>query len=125
MSMNYSVTLLSAGAVYKFESARQPIIGTLKYGRFTDEELVIHIRQASGELRREILNELFGRYQERVARWCFRITGNRDAAADLAQEIFIRLQRHLDSFEGTAKFSTWVHAVARNHALNSIRGRSP
>lgn len=87
----------------------------------SDEELVGDYRRASPETRRAIADELFARHYERVARWCFRYTGERESAADLAQEVFIKAQRHLESFQGTSRFSTWLYAIVRNESLNWLR----
>jgi RNA polymerase sigma-70 factor (ECF subfamily) len=55
--------------------------------------------------------------------WCLRVTGNRESAADLAQEVFLRAYENLDSFRGQAKFSTWLYTVTRNHCLNDASRR--
>ncbi len=69
------------------------------------------------------LNELFTRYQKRVALWCLRVSGDRDWAADLAQEVFLRAWRNLQSFRGDSKFSTWLYTIARNHCFNAVQSR--
>jgi RNA polymerase sigma-70 factor (ECF subfamily) len=45
-----------------------------------------------------------------------RLTG-RCEAADLTQEIFLRVFRSLESFRGNAQFSTWLYRVAVNECL--------
>jgi len=67
------------------------------------------------------VNELFRRYTNKVATWCYRASGNREAAGDLAQEVFLRAYRHMQSFQGNSKFSTWLYVVARNHCLNHLK----
>lgn len=69
------------------------------------------------------MNELFGRYHARVAAWCYRFTGDRSSAADLAQDVFLKAYRNLESFEGSARFSTWLYAIARNHCFNDMKSR--
>ena len=90
-----------------------------------DEELLAQA-QGSPEAskQRELLDDLFRRYHSRVALWCFRVTGDRESAADLAQEIFLKVQRGLDSFRGDAKFSTWLYSITRNHCLNYAHSRA-
>lgn len=70
------------------------------------------------------LNELFGRYHSRLALWCYRFTGDRNSAGDLAQDILLRAYRNLDSFEGSSKFSTWLYMIARNHCINEGKSRA-
>ena len=53
-----------------------------------------------------------------------RMLGNRDDAADAAQEILMKVVTHLGSFRGDAAFTTWVFQIARNHLLTaSTRSR--
>lgn len=86
----------------------------------TDEDLIARSRAASGLVERNrIIEQLFERHYSRVAVWCLRWTGNREEAQDLAQEIFLKVHRSLDSFQGSSKFSTWLYMVCRNHCFNA------
>ncbi|MEZ5289612.1 MAG: RNA polymerase sigma factor [Vicinamibacterales bacterium] len=87
----------------------------------TDEEILAAIARAAPEGRRALADELFGRHYERVGRWCFRLTGNRERAADVAQNVFIKAYRHLDDFRGTARFTTWLYAIARHECFAELR----
>jgi len=60
-----------------------------------------------------------------VARWCYRFTNDREAAADLAQEVFLKAHRSLDAFRGQAKFSTWLYSIARHEGINRFRRKGP
>jgi RNA polymerase sigma-70 factor (ECF subfamily) len=86
---------------------------------FSDEQLVA---RAADDAR--AVDELFGRYQTRVAAWCFRVARDREWAADLAQEVFLRALRSLPGFRGDAKFSTWLYTIARNHCYNAVQSRA-
>ena len=66
-------------------------------------------------------DRLFASYYERVARWCFRFTGDRDSALDLAQEVFLKAHRSLHSFRGSSQFSTWLYSIVRNEAFNRAK----
>ncbi len=91
----------------------------------SDEELVVRYRQdADSPAGERYINELFRRYHTRVATWCYRLAGDRDSAADHAQEIFLKAYTHLNSFRGDAKFSTWIYMIARNHCYNEFRSRA-
>lgn len=91
----------------------------------TDEELLLRAQADSDdEARRQCFNQLFARHQRKVALWCLRFTGDREMAADLAQEVFLKVYRSARSFQGQARFSTWLYSVARNHCLNYIKRRS-
>lgn len=91
----------------------------------SDEELVARYRSQAGSAEGERwLNDLFQRHHARVALWCLRITGDRESAADLAQEVFLKAFRYLDSYRGDSKFSTWLYSITRNHCFNQIKARA-
>jgi RNA polymerase sigma factor (sigma-70 family) len=91
----------------------------------SDEELVrCFLAEQNTPASDAAVNELFRRYTSKVASWCYRVTGNRETAGDLAQEVFLRTYRHLASFQGGSKFSTWLYVVARNHCLNYLKTRA-
>lgn len=61
----------------------------------------------------------------RVRRWALVKVGDPDDAEDVAQEVLLRVSRRLGSWDGRARFTTWLYAVTRNAALDllSRRGR--
>jgi RNA polymerase sigma-70 factor (ECF subfamily) len=85
--------------------------------QLTDEALLAHAR-AAGAAAGEALGLLYQRHYSRVAGWCLRFCDGRLEAADLAQEVFLRVHERLDSFRGDSRFSTWLYTVARSVALN-------
>ena len=97
----------------------------MHFADLSDEELLDAYRTASERERETAVNELFGRHYVRVARWCLRFTGDRDAAADLAQDVFLKAHRHLASFQGSSRFSTWLYTIVRNESLNRIQRAAP
>jgi RNA polymerase sigma-70 factor (ECF subfamily) len=90
----------------------------LNLEHLTDEELIREARSRSGAAAQDCLDVLFRRHYQRVAYWCLRICGSREAAADLAQEVFLRVQTRLDSFRMESRFSTWLYQVTRSVAIN-------
>lgn len=101
------------------------IIAKMRWEDLSDEELIARYRAESGKTTAEqYLNELFGRHHIKVARWCFSVTGDRESAADLAQEICVKAYKNLPYFKGQSKFSTWLYSITRNHCLNAVRSRS-
>ena len=67
------------------------------------------------------IERLFASYYERVARWSLRLTGNRESALDLAQEVFLKAHRNLDSFREDSDFGTWLYSIVRNEAINRAK----
>jgi RNA polymerase sigma-70 factor (ECF subfamily) len=91
----------------------------------SDELLLAAYREAGPQARRAAADRLFARYYERVGRWCHRFTGDRESAADLAQDVFLKAYRHLDSFQGTSQFGTWLYSIARNESINRSKRSGP
>ena len=86
--------------------------------RLSDEELIEQARQAAPGAADAYLSALYRRYQPKVAAWCLRICNDRDEAADVAQEVFLRVHERLGSFRGASRFSTWLYTVTRSVAIN-------
>jgi RNA polymerase sigma-70 factor, ECF subfamily len=70
------------------------------------------------------LHTLYRRYAPRVNAVVRRIAGDDGLADDWAQEAWMAVFRSLPDFRGEAAFSTWVHRVAVNCALQGLRKRS-
>jgi RNA polymerase sigma-70 factor (ECF subfamily) len=89
----------------------------------SDEEIVRAALQ-DPERAAEHLDLLFRRYQSRVAAWCLRISGRREEAADLAQEVFVRVYERIGTFRFESSFATWLYLVTRSVTINrSIANR--
>ena len=86
----------------------------------SDEALVARV--AEGD--RQAIALLFARHQQRVYRFVLRLVGNSATAEDIVSEVFFDLWRQAASFEGRARLSTWLLAIARNKALSAMRGRA-
>jgi RNA polymerase sigma-70 factor (ECF subfamily) len=84
-----------------------------------DDELVWRLRAGD----REVWSEIARRHGERLYQATFAILRDREAARDAVQDTFVRLIQYGHRFEGRAKFSTWLVAVAKNAALQRLRRR--
>lgn len=87
----------------------------------TDEEILAALAGASPDERRALVDDLFGRHYDRVSRWCYRLTGDRERAADVAQNVFVKAYRHLDDFRGQARFTTWLYTIVRHECFAELR----
>ena len=59
--------------------------------------------------------------QNRVYSLAFRITGDREESADLAQEAFLKAWQALPNFQGESSFATWVYRLTTNLCIDYIR----
>jgi RNA polymerase sigma-70 factor (ECF subfamily) len=86
-----------------------------------DVELVE--RHRCGDL--QAFDEVYGRFGEMVYNLAARLSGNREEAADLTQEVFLRIYRHLGSFGGRSTLKTWVFRIAVNHCRDRLSRHLP
>ncbi len=86
-----------------------------------DVELVE--RHRCGDL--HAFDEVYERFSEMVYNLAMRLSGNREEAADLTQEIFLRIYRHLGSFGGRSTLKTWVFRIAVNHCRDRLSRHVP
>ena len=77
--------------------------------------------RSAGDGDAQAVRALYERYAPRVYAVVRRIDGDDDLAQDYAQEAWIRAIRALPTFRGDARFSTWLHRIAVNAALQAIR----
>lgn len=64
---------------------------------------------------------LIDRYKDRIFALALRLSGNREDAEEITQDVFLKVYSSLDSFQGTSKFSTWVYRVAYNTSISKLR----
>lgn len=83
----------------------------------TDEQLVEHIKEG----KKEAMGILYSKYYHQVYNKCFSFVKNSDTAHDMAQDIMIKVIEKISSFNGSAKFSTWLFSVATNFCLDYLR----
>lgn len=62
----------------------------------------------------QAFEEVYRRYAEMVFNLAWRMSGDRDAAADLTQESFLKIFLHVGRFRGRSSLKTWVYRVALN-----------
>lgn len=67
--------------------------------------------------------QLVSRYQNKIIGFVARMLNDADEAEDVAQEVFIKAYRSLDSFRGASSFSTWLYRIATNLCIDRARKR--
>jgi RNA polymerase sigma factor (sigma-70 family) len=70
------------------------------------------------------LNGIMHRWKEKVAAFLYNMTGSAEAAADLAQETFVRLYQSRARYQPTAAFPTYLFRIASNLGRNHARWRT-
>ena len=80
------------------------------------------LARAAGTGDRSALEVLLDRHVDRIHAVCRRICGP-DDAFDATQDALISITRSIDRFDGGCAFTTWIHRVATNAALDELRRR--
>lgn len=80
------------------------------------------LARAAGSGDRGALEVLLDRHIDRIHAVCRRICGP-DDAFDATQDALISITRSIHRFDGRAAFTTWMHRVATNAALDELRRR--
>jgi RNA polymerase sigma-70 factor (ECF subfamily) len=84
-----------------------------------DADLLLVRRAIDGDER--AMRMLWTRHAAHVDAVVRRLVGDPDAAADVAQDVWIQIFRALPSWRGDSQFGTWIHRVAVNRTLNALR----
>lgn len=108
-----------AAAVRPFFASRSATIA--------DEQVRLESLAVSAGLKRQdagLLDELITRYQHRLMRYLLYLTGHREMAEDLFQEVWMRVLVRGAQFNGKARFDTWLFAIARNLVIDQKRKRT-
>ncbi len=83
-----------------------------------DEWFIIEQAKKGDARAFEILIE---KHQKRIFSIAYRIAGNQEDAADMTQEVLIKIFRNIKKFKGKSKFSTWLYRVATNTCLDEVK----
>ena len=65
--------------------------------------------------------EIVKRWERKIFALCFGMLSREEEAKDAAQETFIAAYRNLKNFRGDAKVSSWLHRIAVNQCLTTMR----
>jgi RNA polymerase sigma-70 factor (ECF subfamily) len=84
------------------------------------EELVS--RAAKGD--QEAFKEIYDMTKGLVYNVALRVTGNREDAQEVAQEVFVNVYHKIGSFRFQSSFRTWIYRVTSNHAINWAKRES-
>lgn len=71
----------------------------------------------------EALGEIYRRYVRRVSGLCRYMLDSRESAEDATSEVFLKLQRSIESYDGSIPFLRWLLRVAGNQCIDALRRR--
>lgn len=79
--------------------------------------------EASAKGDAQAFRRLVAKYQRRAYGVAYGIVHNTDDAREVVQDAFMRVYRHLDDFEGSASFGTWLYRIVHNLSIDHLRRR--
>ena len=71
----------------------------------------------------EALGEIHRRYARRVFGLCRYMLDSRESAEDATSEVFLKVQRSIESYDGSVPFPRWLLRVAGNQCIDALRRR--
>ncbi len=86
-------------------------------GEETDAQVMLRVKAGD----QSAFDFLVQKYRRPLVSFMYRMARNSAAAEDLAQEVFLRVYRSRESYEASAKFTTWLYRIATNLAVNHAR----
>ena len=84
-----------------------------------DADLVVIRQVQAGDV--AAFDRLISKYRERVFGIVYNMTSNREDAADLTQDTFIKAFQSIQRFGGQSSFFTWLYRIAVNSTLSHLR----
>ncbi len=73
----------------------------------------------------EAFGELVSRYERPIFNVALRMLRDREEARDATQNAFVKAWQHLDQFDRSRRFFSWLYRIAVNEALNRATRRKP
>src|SRR5205085_10381290 len=83
----------------------------------TDAEVMLRVKAGD----EPAFDYLVQKYRRPMVSFMYRMAHNSAVAEDLAQEVFLRIYRSRETYEPSAKFTTWLYRIATNLAVNYVR----
>ena len=96
-----------------------PAVFSAGAGPESQSDADIMLRVKAGD--QSAFEYLVQKYRRPMLSFMYRMARNAAVAEDLAQEVFLRVYRSRETYEPSAKFSTWLYRIATNLAVNHAR----
>ncbi|MGC9450554.1 MAG: sigma-70 family RNA polymerase sigma factor [Oceanipulchritudo sp.] len=96
-----------------------PFEGEARTESKTDSDRILVERVQNGDV--AAFDELVRKYRERLYGVIYNLTSNREDAADLTQEAFIKAFSSINRFKGKSAFFTWLYRIGVNTALSHLK----
>lgn len=85
-----------------------------------DGELALARRAAGGD--DAAFEQIYRAHSARVHAICTRMSGSRQRAAELTQDVFVHVWKRLGTWRGESALSSWIYRLTVNLVLSNVRG---
>jgi len=85
----------------------------------TPEDSALMLRYGEGDV--QAFEILYRRHNDAIYRYLLRLSGHRDSADDIFQDVWGKIIKARESYRPTAKFTTFLYRVAHNCFIDHIR----
>lgn len=85
----------------------------------TEKQLIDLARKGD----RSALGHLLENHHNRLYNVALRMVSNRDDAAEITQDAMLKVVKHIESYDGRSKLSTWMIRITMNQAISFLRKR--
>ena len=111
--------MIVAASAGRTDTARRMRPADAETGEQTDEALML--AYANGDA--AAFERLYMRHKGPTFRYFLRHTGDRAAAAELQQDVWLRVVRSRERYAADARFTTWLYTLARHRLIDHWRAR--
>jgi RNA polymerase sigma-70 factor, ECF subfamily len=66
-------------------------------------------------------DQLFQQFHQMIGNLAYRLTGDSEDAADVTQEVFLKVYQNIGTFHSDSSLKTWIYRITVNCALNQKR----
>jgi RNA polymerase sigma-70 factor, ECF subfamily len=117
VEMDVSTAALDRGMLMAAATPPAPLLAVAEGDELSDAQIMLRVRAGD----QNAFDYLVRKYRRPMISFMYRMSRNNAAAEDLAQEVFLRVYRSRESYEASAKFTTWLYRIATNLAVNHAR----
>lgn len=89
------------------------------HSQLSDEVLATRVQSGDAGLYGVLMRRYLPKMQRYVAKFLF----GYDDVEDVVQEVFVKAYTHLQQFDATRSFSSWLYRIAHNECINTIKKR--
>jgi RNA polymerase sigma-70 factor (ECF subfamily) len=110
---------VEAIAAAKADLCSTPVLAYALSMAHAPDDSALMLRYRDGDV--SAFEDLYRRHKDPVFRYLLRLSGHRDTAEDVFQEVWSKIIKARGSYRPTAKFSTFLYRVAHNCFIDHVR----